>query len=651
VDPAALARMAGALRHRGPDGYGFYADEHVGLAHVRLSIIDLACGQQPMSTADGRYVITYNGEVYNYIELKEELSRRKHRFRTSSDTEVILEAYAEWGADALGRLNGQFAFAILDRLTGELFLARDRFGVRPLFYAETTTGLVFGSEAKALFASGEIAPRPDFVGLDQVLTFWSALPPRTVFHGVNQLEPGSWARWSNGRLSTHRYYQLSFDPAAREPLAAVEELDELLEDSVRLRMRADVPVGGYLSGGLDSTITCALAAPRSPHQLRSFSVTFEDPALNEASFQEAVARRLGSLHLVEPVSRGAVAEAFADAVWHTETPLVRTAPTPLYLLARLTKRNGIKVVLTGEGSDELFWGYDLFKEVQVRLFCLRQPESTVRPRLFDRLYPYLGGVGKGGEFWRNFFLNAGTPDDPLFSHLPRFQLAAWTKSFYGGAARDAMAGHDVLAALRLSLPDRFSRWTPLARAAYLEMETLLSPYLLASQGDRMAMAHGVEGRFPFLDHRLFEFVARLPERSKLRGLREKDILRRWASRRVPRDVANRPKQPYRAPDVPAFFGEGRPEYVRERLTPEAIRSAGLFEPKAVEGLVRRCEAGRATGFRENQAFVAILSAQVWHDSFIAGRRTSQPLPLAGADVVAGRALPQVRQPSHAGSHS
>jgi asparagine synthase (glutamine-hydrolysing) len=379
-------------------------------------------------------------------------------------------------------------------------------------------------------------------------------------------------------------------------------------------------------------------------------VTFEDPALNEASFQESVAQALGSLHLVQPVSRASVADAFADAVWHTETPLVRTAPTPLYLLAKLTREHDIKVVLTGEGSDELFLGYDLFKEVVVRKFCLRQPESRVRPRLFDRLYPYLGDTARAGDFWRRFFLSAGSPDDPLFSHLPRFQLAAWAKGLYGEGPREAVRGHDVMEELRSSLPPEFARWSGLGRAAFLEMETLLSPYLLASQGDRMAMAHGVEGRFPFLDHRLYEFVARLPERSKLKGLREKDILRRWANGRIPGPVAARGKQPYRAPDAPAFFGKDQPEYVRELLQPRSIRSAGLFEPSSVAGLVRRCESGRALGFRENQAFVAVLSAQAWHHQFVEGQRSTKALPLRDADVTMGSAFPPAAQPSYTGSY-
>src|SRR6266496_3490266 len=250
-----------------------------------------------------------------------------------------------------------------------------------------------------------------------------------------------------------------------------------------------------------------------------------------------------------------------------QTCALPISPAPMYLLARHAREHDIKVVLTGEGSDELFLGYDLFKETALRLFCLRQPHSTARPRLFDRLYPYLDPRGRRGEFWRRSFLEAGSPDDPLFSHLPRFQLTARIKDFYSADMRAAVAGNDPLDELRASLPAGFATWSPLNRAAYLEMVTLLSPYLLSTQGDRMSLAHGVEARYPFLDHRVFEFAARLPTGSKLRGLKEKAILRRWARGQVPAAVQDRPKQPYRAPDIPAFFTPEPVEYVRELLDP------------------------------------------------------------------------------------
>jgi asparagine synthase (glutamine-hydrolysing) len=633
-----LGRMAAAIRHRGPDGYGFLAGPQVGFAHVRLSIVDLSGGAQPLASEGGRVVVTYNGEVYNYRELTEELRARGHQFKTVCDTEVLVHGWEEWRERMFDRLNGQFSFALFDRSTQEVVLCRDRFGVRPLFYAIRDGDLYFGSEAKALFATGEVEPAADPLGLDEVFTTWATRPPRTPFKDVAQLPPGHFAIWKDGKLSVRQWYRLDYAEARAEPTDAIRRLDEIMRTGVALRLRADVPVGGYLSGGLDSSITCALAAKASPHTLRTFSVTFEDKQFDETEWQQQVAAAVGSQHAVSHISAGAIAEAFPDVVRHAETPLVRTAPVPMYLLAKLTRERDIKVVLTGEGADEMFLGYDLFKEVQVRMFCLRRPESAMRARLFDRAYPYLGQQARGGEFWRRFFLDAGTPDDPLFSHLPRFNLTARIKEFYGAGMRVGVAGHDGLAELRDSLPEAFTRWSPLNRAAYLEMTTLLSPYLLSSQGDRMGMAHAVEGRYPFLDHRLFEFASALPTSSKLLGLKEKEILRRWARDVVPPMIRTRGKQPYRAPDAPSFFGPHAPAWVEELLSPDAVRDFGYFEPAAVDGLMRRARKGQAMGFRENQSVVAILSTHVWHRRCLEAPLPA-PLPASGADVVLHDAAP------------
>jgi len=450
---------------------------------------------------------------------------------------------------------------------------------------------------------------------------------------VRSLEPGCYAFWSGGTLAHRRYYEFDFPTEKGDPAGAEEALDGILQSSVRLRMRADVPVGAYLSGGLDSSITARLAGDESPHRLRTFSLGFADEDLDESRFQGIVSREIGSRHVARAIDADDVAGRFPDVIRHTETPVVRTAPTPLFHLSRATRENGIKVVLTGEGADEVMLGYDLFKETKVRLFCLRQPGSEWRPRLFDRLYPYLGDSGRVGPFWRRFFLDAGPPDDPLFSHLPRFRMTSGIKEFYRSDFSDALRGFDPLAELRGSLPRAFDGWEALDRAAYLELVTLLSPYLLSSQGDRMAMAHGVEGRFPFLDHRLFEFAAALPSTTKLPGLREKDLLKRWARGRIPDAVVDRHKQPYRSPDSPAFFGDREPEYVTELLGPEAIRRTGIFEPDAVHGLLRRCRAGRITAFRENQALVGILSTQLWLREFVESSWVDvEPLPPDGADV-------------------
>lgn len=611
-----LRRMGLAISHRGPDDSQTYIAPRVGLAHVRLSIIDLEGGAQPLSNADGSIVIAYNGEVYNYRELRKELEAAGHGFRSQSDTEVLVHAYERWGESMLERLNGQFAFALYDRRNELLFLARDRFGVRPLFMSIVRGDLYFASEVKALFASGEVSASPDLRGLDEVFTLWAARAPRTVFENVQQLPPGHCATWRRGQLRMRRYYSPSYFENTTEPSDALDVLGELMESSVALRMRADVPVGGYLSGGLDSSITCALAAHATPHALRTFSVTFADPRYDESEHQQRVAAALSTQHHVVHIGATEIADVFPDVVTHAETPLLRTAPAPMYLLARATREAGIKVVLSGEGSDELFLGYDLFREAAVRLFCLRQPASRRRPFLFDRLYPYLTTSAQVGDFWRRFFLSVGSVDDPLFSHAPRFDIASKIKHFYSDDSRLAVAHSDPLGELRESLPESFGTWSADNRAAYLELTTLLPSYLLSSQGDRMALAHGVETRFPFLDHRVFELAATLPVSSKLFGLRDKEILRRWASRFLPNGIASRAKQPYRSPDAVSFFQRSPAPYVEELLSPAAIRRVGIFDTRSVAALIRRCFAGRVVSTAENQALVAILSTQLWHHSFI-----------------------------------
>lgn len=634
VPPAALAAMAHALRHRGPDGAGVFADASAGLAHARLAIVDPLGGVQPMCTAEGRWAIVYNGEVYDHAGLRLQLEARGRRFRTRCDTEAVLEGFVEWGEGVLPRLNGQFAFAVWDRVERTLFMARDPFGVRPLYWAQFPGALCFASEPAALFASGLVQAAPDAQGVDEVFTFWGARAPRTVFRGVSALPPGCCAWWKDGVLRVRRWWTPDFPDAGDDggyaPDEALRALDERMRSAVGLRLQADVPVGAYLSGGLDSGSICALAAPAAREGLRTLSITFHDAALDEAAYQHQVAAALRTVHHARAVDAGQVAAAFAITVRHAATPLTRTAPAPMYLLARLAREHGLPVVLTGEGADELFLGYDLFREAAVRRFCLRRPGSARRQALFARLYPYL--AAPRGEFWRRWFLAADDVADPLFSHLPRFLLTRRIRDFYAGDARAALAGFDPLDELRAELPARFGRWAPAHRAAYLELVTLLEPYLLSSQGDRMSMAHGVEGRYPFLDPRVWTLAASLPVRAKLAGLREKAILRRWAAPLLPPAVLARSKQPYRAPDAAAFVGPHGPEWVEDALSPGALRDAGWWEPRAVAGLVARCRAGRATGTRESQALAAVLSTQLWHRAYFAraSAARSAPEPMGAA---------------------
>ncbi|MDI6026877.1 asparagine synthase (glutamine-hydrolyzing) [Corticibacterium sp. UT-5YL-CI-8] len=626
-----LRRMTTAIAHRGPDEHGYHVGKGFGFGHARLSIVGLADGQQPMSDSTGELWIAFNGEIFNYVELRDEMKARGRQFRTGSDTEVILHLYDEMGPDCVTRFNGDFSFAIWDKRRRSMFVARDRMGVRPLFYTKVADTWYFASEVKALLEVPGVTAEIDTVALDQIFTLWAPIAPRTAFKGISELEPG-WAMLIDREgLKTRPYWELDFPEAGAPPLytdenEAAEELRALLSDATRIRMRADVPVGAYLSGGLDSSITSALAVPMAAEGLHTFSVTFGSAEHDESSFQQEMAKALGTRHHAVACGDGDIAAVFPDVIRFTERPIVRTAPAPLFKLSGLVREQGLKVVLTGEGADEVFAGYDIFKEARVRRFCARQPGSTIRPHLFRKLYPYIPGLAQqSAEYLAAFFGANNDPlDDPLYSHRPRFRSTAAAKLFFSTDLKAELDGYDATAELVERLPEAFSRWHPLHQGQYLESRFLLPGYILSSQGDRMAMAHGIEGRFPFLDHRLVEFATRLPPEMKLKGLVEKHILREATKDLLPELISKRTKQPYRAPDSESFVGAGNLAYVNEALSDEALVRTGLFNGKAVRKLHEKARAGKVTGFRDNAAFVGVLSTQLWSQAF-AGKSSRKSL--------------------------
>ncbi len=636
-DTALLRRMIALLRHRGPEGAGLYRDAVAGLAHARLSIVDLAGGRQPIANEDGSVWVVCNGEVFNYPELRDELLARGHRFRTGSDSEVIVHLYEERGADCVLPLIGDFAFAVWDARARRLLLARDRLGVRPLFYTELAPGeLRFASEIKALFADPSLPRRLDPHALDQTFTYWAPLPGRTMFAGVRELPPGHVLIAEQGRVRTHRYWRLRFDPAPRgrrAPADYSEELRALLVDATRLRLRADVPVGAYLSGGLDSSAITAIVHRYTGNRMETFSVAFAEAAYDERRYQEAMARALGTRHHVLEVSARDIGAAFPDVIWHTEAALLRTAPVPFFLLSRFVRAHGLKVVLTGEGSDEFLGGYNIFKEARVRRFWARRPESRYRPLLLRRLYGYVDGLAETPLAYLRAHFGQGLAevDHPAYSHLVRWRATARLKRFFSPALRRALAEADDAPELAAALDGISAVDDPVARAQHVEAAIFLPQYLLSSQGDRVAMAHAVEGRFPFLDHRLVEFCNRLPTDLKLHGLQEKYLLKQVVADLIPALIRERPKQPYRAPIVPAFLGDAAPAELTEVLSEAATAEAGYFDPVAVRGLVEKGRRqGRLSEF-EAMALVGIASTHLLHERFGAG--FSARLPAPADDVV------------------
>ena len=621
-DPALLHRMVAALHHRGPDGDGYLSEPGIGLGHARLSIIDIAGGAQPIHNEDKTIWIVYNGEVFNYPELREELIAKGHRFSTATDTEVFVHLYEELGDAFVERLNGQFAFALWDRNRRRLLLGRDRTGILPLYWCRASgSATVFGSEVKALFASGLVSAAPDPDGLDELWTFWAPMAPRTVFSGVEQLRPGEMLIFEGRRMTRRQYWRWEFPANGQHRRAALpglkDELTGLLGNATEIRLRADVPVGAYLSGGLDSSSLVALLNRSIAKSLHTFSLGFDDPGLDETAYQRAMVERLQTQHHHLQCTTADIADSFPDAIRHTESPALRTAPAPMRLLSGSVRAAGLKVVLTGEGADEVLGGYDIFKEAKVRQFWAQNPGSPWRPLLLKRLYPYLDFTSVQGDAYLREFFGQGlsNPNDPFFSHQPRWMTTAQCKLFWSPEFAARVSGN-AIERLRATLPADLPRWHPFNRAEYLEAMTLLPSYLLSSQGDRMLMANSVEGRFPYLDHRLIAFANALHPSIKMKVLREKYLLREAMRKSLPPSILARHKQPYRAPDAAAFLGDRTPDYVNELTGREALTRYGYFDADKVGRLIAKLRRSRTPTARDNMAFVGILSTQLWHAEFM-----------------------------------
>jgi len=627
-----LVRMMGMLTHRGPDEAGLLVADGVSLGHLRLSIVDPVGGQQPMLTADGRYVVTFNGELFNHVELRRELEQAGHTFRTRCDTEVLLEAFRAWGRDCVHRFNGQWAFALWDRTSDTFFLARDRFGVRPLFFSTLPDGtVIFASEIKAILADARVSRSLDPEALRDIFTSWVCLEGRTPLSAIRQLPPGCFMEIREGRSAIRRYWDVDYTPEvvdwSRSDDSWREEVRALLSEACRLRLRADVTVGAYLSGGLDSSIITWLSRTHHQPNLQTFSIAFSDAEYDESHYQDLVARQIGSEHRRLAIARESIADHFEKTIWHTETPIHRTAPGPMMLLSGLVRDHGIKVVLTGEGADEVFGGYDQFKENKIRRFWAKNPGSTWRRRLLDRLEPNVPRSGQRTRaFWYAFYQEGlEQVGHSGYSHHPRWRngmsLLPLLSSDRGRDA--AMAWRDRVEA---EVPDTFATWDPLSQAQWWEIRQFLGGYLLSSQGDRVAMANSVEGRYPFLDRDVFELSRRMPPRQKLRVLNEKHVLKQAFARDLPTEIVARKKYPYRAPDALALLHSQSGARLIDSLGPDTVRRKGLFHPESVDKLLGRVRRTPQPSARDNMALVLVHSAHVFHELFVEQPMRPSPLP-------------------------
>ncbi|MGW2366729.1 asparagine synthase (glutamine-hydrolyzing) [Streptomyces sp. NPDC001667] len=609
--------MLAQIEHRGPDEAGCFLDDRLAMGTVRLSIIDLASGSQPVGSADGRYWLCYNGELYNYRELRDELTARGFTFRTGSDTEVVLGAWAAWGHDCLPRFNGAFAFAVFDTTTGELHLARDRFGKRPLFVARHEGAWLFASEMKAFLAYPGFSFEFDAPELSSIYATWAPLPGQSGYRGIEQIPMGEYltVRGDTVRRGRWATLDLTAGPAPESEQEAVELVRAELEAAVDVRLRSDVEVGVYASGGLDSSVIAHIAARRTDHPLRTFSIQFEDAEFDESAEQTELAQHLGTHHSTVRVSDSDIVDAFPEAVRHAEVPVFRTAFVPMYLLARHVRSEGIKVILSGEGADEAFLGYGIFKDTQL-LSAWHEMDDDTRMRRMGQLYPYLRHFNGADGHRRMLGLYQQFTEESLpglFSHQMRFQNGRF-------AARLLREPGDPFAAVKelVAQEPGYERLSPVQKAQWLEFRTLLSGYLLSTQGERMALAHGVENRCPFLDPAVVRRAASLNLRFG-DPFDEKYLLKRAYADVLPERIVKKGKFPYRAPDSAAFV-RSRPDY-RELLTdPGTLEEIGVLDPSFVRRFTDRVfdSPPEGIGTKENQAFVFLASTLWLHHWYVRG---------------------------------
>jgi asparagine synthase (glutamine-hydrolysing) len=615
-----LNAMLTRIQHRGPDECGLYLSDEACMGNVRLSIIDLASGQQPLCTSDERYWIAYNGEVFNYPELKRQLEAKGHRFKTNCDTEVVVHMYQEYGEKCLVQLNGQFAFAIWDCLEKKMFLARDRMGIRPLFYTKQNGVFVFASEIKAIFEHPSVHRELDSLALHQVFTFWTTLTPNTVFKEIYELPPGHYATYKGGAICVKSYWRLDFSKGNKLSLMdAIEQFQFLFQDSLALRMRADVPVAAYLSGGIDSTSTTAFIKKMFPEALNTFSIGFEEKDFDESAFQKEVAEYFNTNHHAVSFKNNDVIDLFEKVIWHTEIPILRSAPFPMFKLSKLVRDNHIKVVITGEGADEMLGGYNIFKEAIIRQFWAKDPNSKIRPLLLKKLYPYLPQLqGSGNSMLKLFFgYRLTETESPIYSHLLRWHNTGRITNHFSKELKQGLNGDDLISQYEEWVKSKVDGYSSLKKAQYIESSVFMSGYLLSSQGDRMAMGNSVEGRYPFLDHRIVEFCAGLPDELKIKGLDEKYLLKQVVKDVIPSSVLKRPKQAYRAPISQALMDD-KSGFVDEVLSVFRVKSTGIFDHNSVSNLIKKMHMSTTISEVDNMALMGMLSTQLLHDRFIAG---------------------------------
>jgi asparagine synthase (glutamine-hydrolysing) len=619
IDEATLARMRDTLTHRGPDGAGMYINKGVGLAHRRLSIIDLAGGHQPMTNEDGSIWITYNGEIYNHTELRRNLQERGHRYRSASDTETIVHLYEERGPRAVEELRGMFAFAIWDAPRRRLVLARDRLGIKPLYYTLSPDGVIcFASEIKALINARAVRAELNYDALADYAANRYTSGEETLFRGVKRLLPGHTLTWSDGHVEIERYWDVSF----AKPEQSLSEQDyvdrfaELFEESVRLRLMADVPLGVFLSGGIDSSAIVSAMSGMVAEPIKTFSVAFDEREANELEYARTVSRAFGTDHYETVVSPQQFFDALPALVYQEDEPIAHPSSVPLYFVSKLASEH-VKVVLTGEGSDELLAGYGKYRTTVYNLAASRAYNkatpatlrATVR-RLIELMPTHWRARQKAS---RTFLSLEPGIKDIYFDNFSVFSRSMQRRLFTP-ETRARMSKDDPYAASLDHIGTSDAR-ALLDQLLAADMKTYLHELLMKQ--DQMSMAASIESRVPFLDHKLVEFAARLPVKMKLRGLATKYILRRAMRNRLPGEILTRKKMGFPVP-VGSWFRGPFSGVIDEYVMGGRARERAIFDHDFVRELVTRHRKG------ENHAerLWALVNFEIWQRRFVDGEDVS-----------------------------
>ena len=609
-----LKSMLSKIYHRGPDDNGIFKQGPILLGHQRLSILDIENGHQPMTTSCGQNTVVFNGEIFNHIELREKLVRKGFVFRTRSDTEVVLNSYLAFGNSFMEELNGQWSLAIWDNKNEKLLISRDRLGIRPLHFFHENKFFAFASEAKSLFCHPRISPQIDAESLIDTLTFWCPLPGKSIFSKIYELRPGETKIIYKDRVENEKYWSFSFPSQKISDFThATQSVKQSIVSATKLRLRSDVPVASYLSGGLDSFIISSIAVKDSP--LTTFSISFPNTNADEYLYQKIASNRLQTEHHTIHFDSEKFRSYFKKAIWHIEKPILRAGPIPLIALSEFVKQNNFKVVLTGEGADEIFCGYDIFREIKARLFFKNHPRFYSDKIFAEKAYAYASGAPENNRINSHFFKTLRFDNEIISSHEGRWRNGRTFRNILSDDILSEFIDYDpVEEYLKCSTNQNNLNW--LESAQSIEASLLLPGYILSSQSDRVGLANGVEARFPFLDHHVVELANSLPNHFKLARLNEKHILKEAFKDEIPTEILERPKRPYESP-ITEYIARNQfsDEYFNEIISDNSIRKFNLFSPKKVSALRNKISSSKKISHRDSTLLLAILSTQQLADLF------------------------------------